>query len=159
MVEAALPLARDGLLVCVLVALAWVDVRRGLLPNAIVLPSGVAGLILSVASDPERWWLYPAGALGVGAGLLTIAVTYPGGLGMGDVKMGGMMGAFLGPYAFMAVFFGAVLVTLVAGVLAGLQKIGRRTPLPFGAFMAAGGVVVLSCGAEIYAWYVGLVAG
>lgn len=154
-----LGLLRDGLLVCVLLALAWADVRRGVLPNVCVLPAGAAGLVLSAASDPERWWVYPASAAGVGAGLLVIAVFYQRGLGMGDVKMGAMMGAFLGPYAFLAVFFGAVLGMLVAGALIGLRRIGTRTPVPFGAFMAAGGAATLICGPEAYGWYVELAFG
>lgn len=153
MFDAALSFARDGLLVCVLAALATVDIRRGVLPNAIVLPAGVAGLLLSVATDFGRWWAYPAGVAGVGGSLLVLAAAYPGGLGMGDVKMGGMLGAFLGPQAFVAVFLGAVLGTLVAGVLLGLGRIGRRTPLPFGAFLAAGGMVTLLWGGDVFDWY------
>lgn len=157
MLDAAVPLARDGLLVCVLAALAWTDVRSGVLPNVVVLPAGVAGLLLSVASDLERWWAYPAGVAGVGAFLFVLAAAYPGGLGMGDVKMGGMLGAFLGPQAFVAVFLGAALGTLVAGALMGLGRICPRTPLPFGAFMAAGGLVTLSFNGEALGWYAPLV--
>ena len=158
MVDAALTCARDGLLVCVLLALAAVDVRRGLLPNVIVIPAGLAGLLLSIVSDLDRWWAYPAGVAGVGAFLFALAVAYPGGLGMGDVKMGGMMGAFLGPHAFLALFCGAVLGTLVAGALMGLGRICPRTPLPFGAFMAVGGFVTLFFGDDVFGWYAELAA-
>ena len=158
-VEAPLAFLRDGLLLGVLLVLAGVDLRLGLLPNVVVVPAGLAGLLLSVGADPDRWWVYPAAVGGVGVGLFVVAAAYPGGLGMGDVKMGGMLGAFLGPYAFMAVFLGALLGTLVAVVLIGVGKIGRRTPLPFGAFMAAGGGLTLALGTEIYAWYAGLVFG
>lgn len=156
MADAALALARDGLLVCVLAVLAASDIRHGVLPNVVVVPAGVAGLFLSLVSDPGRWWAYPAGVAGVGAVLFAFAVVYPGGLGMGDVKMGGMMGAFLGPQAFVAVFFGAVVGTLVAGALIFLGRIGPRTPLPFGAFMAIGGTATLFFGTEVYDWYAGL---
>ena len=155
MVEVALALVRDGALICALVALAVVDVRRGLLPNVIVLPAGIVGLVLAMASDPERWWAYPSSAVGVGLGLFVLAAAYPGGMGMGDVKMGGMMGAFLGPHAFVAVFLGAVFGSVVGGALVLSGRMGRRTPMPFGSFMAIGGLVVLVFGPGIYGWHYG----
>jgi leader peptidase (prepilin peptidase)/N-methyltransferase len=57
---------------------------------------------------------------------------------MGDVKMGGMLGAFLGPYAALAVFLGALIGAVVGGLLMAAGKVGRRSALPFGSFMALG---------------------
>ena len=88
--------------------LAGTDLEHRLLPNAIVVPATVVGLLLSAVIDPEGWWVYPLSAVAVAAGLFALAVAYPGGMGMGDVKMGVMLGAFLGPYAALVVFLGAL---------------------------------------------------
>ena len=146
-------------LVCTLVALAGIDLEHRLLPNAIVAPAALAGLALSVAADPGGWYWYVLSSFGVAACLLALALAYPGGMGMGDVKMGGMLGAFMGPYAALAVFFGAALGALAGGVLIATGKVGRRYGLPFGVFMAAGAILVLFSGPELWALYLDLVGG
>ena len=144
-------------LVAVLVALAAIDLEHRLLPNAIVVPAAVAGFALSALADPGGWWFYLASAVAVGGGLFALAVLYPGGMGMGDVKMGAMLGMFLGPYAALAVFVGALLGAVAGGLLMGLGKVGRRYPMPFGVFMSAGGVVALLFGPELWGIYLDLI--
>ena len=146
-------------LICVLIALAGIDLEHRLLPNAIVGPAAVAGLALSIALDPGGWYLYGLSAAGVSAGLLALALAYRGGMGMGDVKMGGMLGAFMGPYAALAVFFGAALGAVAGGVLIATGKVGRRHGFPFGVFMAAGAILVLFAGPELWALYLDLLGG
>jgi leader peptidase (prepilin peptidase) / N-methyltransferase len=75
---------------------------------------------------------------------------------MGDVKMGGMLGAFLGPYAALAVFLGALLGTITAGLLMAAGKIQRRSALPFGLFMALGGIISLFAGPQLWELYTNL---
>ena len=104
-------------LVLALVALAGTDLEYQLLPNVIVGPAALVGVTLSVLQGPERWWVYLVSALAVAGGLFALVLAYPGGMGMGDVKMDGMLGAFLGPYAALAVFLGSP-----------LQGDHRRTP-------------------------------
>ncbi len=144
-------LLRGLVLLCALVPLAVVDLTRGLLPNAFTAPALAAGLALSALADPENWWAYPAGALAVGGGLLAVALAYPGGMGMGDVKMGAMLGAFLGPYAALAVFIGAFSGAVVGVSLVAWGALDRGTSLPFGVFMAFGAVVSLFFGPEVWA--------
>ena len=146
-------------LIFTLLALAGIDLEHQLLPNVIVGPAALAGLALSSLESPERWWLYPVSALVVAGGLFALALAYPGGMGMGDVKMGGMLGAFLGPYAALAVFLGAVCGALVGGVLMSLGKMRRRSALPFGVFMALGGIVALFVGPQLWGFYLDLVGG
>lgn len=143
-------------LVAVLVALAAIDLEHRLLPNAIVVPAAVVGFALSVLANPGGWWVYPASAVAVGGGLFALAVLYPGGMGMGDVKMGAMLGMFLGPYAALAVFLGALLGAVAGGLLMAVWKVGRRYPMPFGVFMAAGGIITLFVGPELWGIYLGL---
>jgi leader peptidase (prepilin peptidase)/N-methyltransferase len=132
--------------VAVLTALAVTDLEHRLLPNAIVLPATIVGLVLSIAVDPERWWVYVVSTVAVTAGLFALVFAYPRGMGMGDVKMGGMLGAFLGPDAALAVFIGALVGALVGGVLMAAGKMGRRTALPFGGFWRSRGYSCCSLG-------------
>lgn len=143
-------------LISALICLAAIDLEHGLLPNAIVLPCAVLGLVLSAIMDPGGWWIYALSTLAIGGGLLVLALAYPAGMGMGDVKMGGMLGAFLGPYGALAVFLGALCGTVVAGLLLALGRMRSRSTLPFGVFMAVGGLVALFEGPEIFALYLRL---
>ena len=155
----SLALVSALVLICALVALAGTDLEHRLLPNRIVAPAAVIGFVLSVAGDPGSWWIYLVSALGVAGGLFAIALAYPGGMGMGDVKMGGMLGAFLGPYAALAVFFGALVGALAGGVLMALGKMQRGSALPFGVFLSLGGVVTLFVGQDIWNFYLRMVGG
>ncbi len=146
-------------LIATLIALAGIDLEHRLLPNAIVGPAALAGFTLSVLESPERWWVYLLSALAVAGGLFALAFAYPGGMGMGDVKMGGMLGAFLGPYAALAVFLGALCGAMTGGLLMVTGKMQRRQALPFGVFMALGGIVTLFVGPELWELYRKLIWG
>ncbi len=145
--------------VAVLVALAGTDIEYRLLPNVIVAPAAVVGLVLSIISDPERWWVYLVSMVALAGALFALLLAYPRGMGMGDVKMGGMLGAFLGPYAALAVFIGALLGALVGGVLMVTGAIERGSALPFGVFLALAGVFTLFLGQDVWGWYLRLVRG
>lgn len=144
-------------LIGVLVALAAIDLERRLLPNIIVGPAAVAGFALSVLANPVLWWVYLISAVAVAGAMLALALLYPGGMGMGDVKMAGMLGTFLGPYAGLAVFVGALVGALLGGGLMAVGKMHRRTAMPFGVFMAFGGLVALFVGPGIWRYYINLV--
>ncbi|MCA1715640.1 MAG: prepilin peptidase [Actinobacteria bacterium] len=146
----SLSLAWALVLISVLVALAGTDLEHRLLPNAIVVPAAVVGFLLSAVVDPERWWIYPVSAVAVAAGLFALALAYPGGMGMGDVKMGGML---------LAVFIGALLGALVSGVLMVTGAVERGSALPFGVFLALAGVFALFLGQDVWGWYLRLVRG
>ena len=146
-------------LIAVLVALAGIDLEHRLLPNVIVGPAAAIGFVLSVAGDPSRWWVYLVSAVGVAAGLFALALAYPGGMGMGDVKMGGMLGAFLGPYAVLTIFLGALVGALGGGLLIATRRIQRRSALPFGVFLAIAGVLTLFLGQEVWGFYWRLTRG
>jgi leader peptidase (prepilin peptidase)/N-methyltransferase len=145
-------------LIPVLIVLAVIDLEHRLLPNVIVGPAALAGLVLSILANPAGWWIYPVSALAVAGALLVLALAIPGGMGMGDVKMGGMLGAFLGPYAALAVFLGAVIGAVSGGALMVAGKTQRRSHLPFGLFMAMGGVISLFVGPRLWSLYLSLVA-
>lgn len=148
------------LLVCILIALFGIDLQHQILPNSITLPGIVVGVLLSVIAPPGlRDALF--GVLLGGGILYAIAWAYylwrrEEGLGMGDVKMLAMIGAFLG--------WKAVLVTLVfasfSGALIGValiasQRGGMKLALPFGTFLALGALVAMFVGEPVIAWYAG----
>ncbi|NLT34571.1 MAG: prepilin peptidase [Gaiellales bacterium] len=143
-------------LLAVLVAVALIDVRHMIIPNAIVLPGAVVLLGFSIVLDPAHWWHYVAGGLGAAAFLLAVALIWPGGMGMGDVKLALMMGSALGGAVIVALF-SAFLVGGVAGV--GLIASGKKTrkdKIPFGPFLAVGGVVGGLAGTYVLDWYLRL---
>lgn len=144
-------------LIAVLIALAATDLEHRLLPNAIVGPAALAGFALSAVAGPAAWWTYPLAAVAVAGFLFALSTAYPGGMGMGDVKMGGMLGLFLGPYAALAVFVGAFSGTVAYVALLAAGKIERGSALPFGTFMAFGGLVALFAGPQLWGLYLNLV--
>src|SRR5918995_3191668 len=143
-------------LISALIPLAVIDLEHRLLPNAIVGPATLAGLVLSILANPAGWWIYPLSAIAVAGALLGLALIYPSGMGMGDVKMGGMLGAFLGPYAALAVFLGALIGAVTGGLLMAAGKMRRRSAPPFGLFMALGGVISLFVGPQLWSLYTNL---
>ncbi len=153
---ASLALLPALVLVSALISLAVIDLEHRLLPNVIVGPAALAGLVLSILADPAGWWMYPLSAVAVAGFLFGLVLIYPSGMGMGDVKMGGMLGAFLGPYAALAVFLGALLGAVSGGLLMAAGKVQRRSALPFGLFMALGGVISLFVGPQLWELYMNL---
>ena len=142
-------------LVAVLVPIALIDFEHRIIPNKITLPAAAAAVAIGAALDlrgvPEQ---LIAGA-GAGGFLLAFALAYPRGMGMGDVKLAAVLGLFLGRSVAVAILVGVLTATLVgAGVMAriGVEK-GRKTAVPFGPFLALGGVVGLFAGPAIIHWY------
>jgi leader peptidase (prepilin peptidase)/N-methyltransferase len=148
------------LLVCILIALFGIDLEHQILPNSITLPGIVVGLLLSLIAPPGLKDALIGAVLGAGI-LYAIAGAYSlwrreEGMGMGDVKMLAMIGAFLG--------WKAVLVTLVlssfSGALIGVmllsaQKGSMKFALPFGTFLSIGALIAMFAGEPLIAWYAG----
>jgi leader peptidase (prepilin peptidase) / N-methyltransferase len=143
------------LLVVFLVPLTLVDLGVRLLPNRLTGPAAAVALFAGTLLDPggELGRLL-AGAAAGGCFLLA-ALASPAGMGIGDVKLAGVLGLYLGGEVAVAVF-----AALLGGVAFGLIVIarkgaaaGRKTVLPFGPFLALGGVVGLFAGDEIVDWY------
>jgi leader peptidase (prepilin peptidase) / N-methyltransferase len=130
---------------------ALIDLERRIIPNRITGPGAifavVAGLVLDPGGEPARLlWAALAGGF-----LLLASLAHPAGMGMGDVKLTGMIGLFLGRPVIIA-----LLVALVASVLTGVAIASRRgvrrarkTALPFGPYLALGGIVAAVAGDPI----------
>ena len=145
---------------CALVVLFAVDLEHHLLPNLITLPGIVAGFMFSFSGDPG-WVASLTGILAGGGVLYLIAEAYyrlrhEEGLGMGDVKMLAMVGAFLGWKLTLVTLMMASLAGSVVGVsLIALRRGGLKLALPFGTFLAVGAALSATIGPGVLAWYVG----
>lgn len=130
--------------VVVLAVLSWRDVKARVIPNKIVLPAWAIVLAAQIVLHPAHWaeWLAASGA--AVAAFLVPALAFPEGLGMGDVKLVGLIGAALGYSVLNGLLVGTVLAGLFAAAM--LLRYGssaRRATLPYGPFLAAGAVAVL----------------
>ena len=120
-----------------LLLLALIDFAHKLLLNVLTVPGIIIGLLFSLLGWTMPFW---HSVLGAGAGFLLmflIALISRGGMGMGDVKLMAMIGAFLGWRAVFLVLFGASVVGSIGGILyIYLTKQDRKTPIPFGPALA-----------------------
>ena len=135
------------LFAAVLVLLAVVDWEQRRLPNVIVLPALVAAVTLSIA--PIAAGLAAALAFVVFLGLYALGrrLYGPGALGMGDVKLAALVAAVVGwPAAGWALLLGVLLAGGGAAVWLLSGRAGRGALLPYGAFLALGGIVGLLFG-------------
>jgi leader peptidase (prepilin peptidase)/N-methyltransferase len=142
--------------VTTLVAVTLTDLERRIIPNKILIVAAVLGVAIAALGDPGSLPERAAAAAGAGGLLFLAALAYPRGMGLGDVKLAAVMGLFLGRNVAPA-----ILVALLAGSLVGLAMIARhgsaarKRAIPFGPFLALGGVVGLLAGDEMVDWYLG----
>ena len=147
-----------AVLVIVLVPCALIDLRRRIIPNRITGPAALAAIVLGTALDPsgEPHRLMWAGICG--GFLLLAALAYPAGMGMGDVKLIAVMGLLLGPAVFVALML-ALLAQIAAGIVLAVRHgftRARKTTLPFGPFLAGGGLAAALAGDALLRTYLSL---
>jgi leader peptidase (prepilin peptidase)/N-methyltransferase len=133
----------------VLVLLTAIDLDRRLIPNAIVLPATAAVLVAQIALFPDRTLEWVLATVGAALFLFIPALIFPGGMGMGDVKLAGLLGAALGQSVIGAIFAGLLAgaaFSLMVLVREGLSA--RKKTIPYAPFLAVGGVLVLLVGAR-----------
>jgi leader peptidase (prepilin peptidase)/N-methyltransferase len=149
------------------VALAMIDIDVKRLPDAIVLPSyAVVAVLLTVAAVGEHdWWALARAAIGAAALFafyFALVVAYPAGMGFGDVKLAGVLGALMGYLSWSALIvatFGAFLLGSIVGVaMIATNRGGRKTAIPFGPFMIAFALITVFAGGWFADWYLRLIA-
>jgi leader peptidase (prepilin peptidase)/N-methyltransferase len=125
-----------------LVLLAVIDIKHRLLPNAIVFPATLAVALIVAVSTPGDFLAHFLAGLALGGFFFAFAAIFPGSLGMGDAKLGFLLGLALG-----AKTLGATLIAF-AGLLVGALYVlatrgasGRKDSIPFGPFLALGGIL------------------
>ncbi|MEA2214329.1 MAG: leader peptidase (prepilin peptidase) / N-methyltransferase [Solirubrobacteraceae bacterium] len=147
-----------GVLVVVLVPCAVIDIERRIIPNRITYPATLIAVLLGLALDaghePRRlMWAGVAGGF-----LLLTALVNPAGMGMGDVKLLAVMGLFLGRPVVIALFL-ALLGPVVVGVVRARRqgvRAARKSALPFGPYLALGGLIAIVAGDPILHAYLTL---
>jgi leader peptidase (prepilin peptidase) / N-methyltransferase len=154
--SSAAEIALSVALILIVVPATLIDLEYRIIPNKITALGAVLalaiGLALDPAGEPER---LIAGAA-AGGFLLLAALAYPGGMGMGDVKLAAVMGLFLG-----SAVAPALMIALLTGVLFGAlvmarkgARAGRKTAVAFGPFLALGAVVAVYVGQPLVDLYV-----
>jgi leader peptidase (prepilin peptidase)/N-methyltransferase len=130
-----------------LVLLAAIDAKHRLLPNAIILPATLAvGLILA-ASTPGDFLSHLAAGAALGGFFFIFGTIFAGSIGMGDAKLGFLLGLALGAQTFGAAIIGfAGLLVAALYVLATRGASARKDAIPFGPFLALGGILAFFLG-------------
>jgi leader peptidase (prepilin peptidase) / N-methyltransferase len=148
------------------VALSAIDLDVHRLPNRIVVPGYiVGGVLLStvaiIGSDLDALVRAAAGGAIFFAFYLVLAFAYPGGMGLGDVKLAGVIGIFLGFLGWQELIVGAAAAFILGGIasliLIIVRKADRRSGIPFGPWMLGGAWVAVFAGRTIANAYLALV--
>jgi len=149
-----------AILLAALVAITAIDLQLQIIPDAITLPGTVTGLLANVATGRVSIVDSLIGiALGGGLFLIIILVS-GGGMGGGDMKLGAMLGAFLGwKVALLALFLAVLFGGVFAIVLLASGRRGRKDAVPFGPFLALGGAIALFAGEGMVTWYLSAFGG
>jgi len=140
-----------------LVVISGIDLDHQIIPDIITLPGIVVGALLSLLGSPKSWLDVLLGILvGGGPFVLIILLTAGRGMGGGDPKLGAMIGAFLGwKLALLAILIGVWSGGAVAIALLATGRKGRKAAIPFGPFLALGGMISLLWGGRLLVWYLG----
>ena len=141
--------------VALLVPVTVIDIDFRIIPNKLMIVGTVLAPVILALTDPDALPEHLIAGAAAGGFLLLAAIAYPAGMGMGDVKLAFVMGLFLGRDVGVA-----MLVALVVGSVVGAAVIarkgakeGRKTAIPFGPFLALGGLVGLFAGEPVVDWY------
>lgn len=149
-------IAIDLVFVTMLAAITLTDLEWRIIPNKILLAGAVLCVAIAAPTDPGGMPERAISAASAGGLLFLVALAYPAGMGLGDVKLAATMGLFLG-----RAIAPALLVALLAGSLVGLALIARhgasarKMAIPFGPFLALGGLVGMLVGNQLIDLYLG----
>ena len=123
--------------------LALIDLEHKVLPNVLTVPGIILGLVFALLGWTSSFW---TSVLGAAVGFLLmflIALISRGGMGMGDVKLMAMIGAFLGWKSVFYVLFGASVLGSIGGILyLYLTRQARKASIPFGPSLAVAALIL-----------------
>ena len=141
--------------VILLVPVTLIDLDHRIIPNTLMLIGTVVSVVILLLTDPGALTEHLIAGTVAGGFLLIAALAYPGGMGMGDVKLAFVMGLFLGRNVAPALLAGFLLGSIVGGLIMARKGVaaGRKTKVPFGPFLAVGGLIGLFFGDAIVEWY------
>jgi prepilin signal peptidase PulO-like enzyme (type II secretory pathway) len=137
-----------GVVLCpVLILLAAIDKRHQLLPNEIVLSSALLMALIVAATNPAGFFEHLEAGLALFGFLFVFAAIFKGGLGMGDAKLGLLLGLALGSRTFSAMMVAFVgLFVAALWIIATQGLAARKKAIPFGPFIALGGILAFFVG-------------
>jgi leader peptidase (prepilin peptidase)/N-methyltransferase len=147
-------IALGACLAATLATITLTDLEHRVIPNKVLIVAALVAVGLLVAGDRDALAEHAIAAAIAFAVMFLIAIVYPRGMGMGDVKLAGVMGLYLGKAVAPALLIG-----FAAGALFGLALIAsrgaeaRKQAVPFGPFLALGGLVAIFVGPDIVDWY------
>jgi leader peptidase (prepilin peptidase)/N-methyltransferase len=142
--------------VTMLAAVTLTDLERRIIPNKILLAGSILCVAIAAPTDPSGLAERAIAAAAAGGLLFVVVLAYPAGMGLGDVKLAAAMGLFLGRAVAPA-----ILAALLFGSIVGLALIARhgskarKMAIPFGPFLALGGIVGLLAGDQLIDLYLG----
>ncbi len=138
-----------------LIVISFIDWEFMIIPNLIVFPLTIVGLVFSISANPSKWWMPLAFSAGAFVFMLIIHLIYPKGMGMGDVKLAMMLGAFLVKNIIAGIFLGFLIGSIAGLIFIGLKKKTLKQYIPFGPFISMGGLIAFFAGNQISGWYTG----
>ncbi|MDZ7838186.1 MAG: prepilin peptidase [Actinomycetota bacterium] len=143
------------ILVSALIAVSVIDIQFRIIPNSITWSMTLVGIALNIIARPSQWWMPLAFSAGAFVFMLIIHLIYPKGMGMGDVKLALMVGAFLVKSVVVALFAGFLIGSIYGLVLIAARKKKFKQAIPFGPFISLGSIIALFWGNIIINWYLG----
>ena len=160
------PFAAYATLALFLIPISFIDWDTGFIPDKLVIPASIAGIIYLAAFHIVKWKVtWKSGLAGMITGgalllLLMVAGKYlmkKDAMGMGDVKMLAMTGIYIGfPAVWIALFFGGVAACIYIMIALIRKRLQLKNTIPFGPFIAIGTLTYLLAGESLIQWYLGL---
>ena len=150
-------IALGAALAATLATITLTDLEHRRIPNVVLIVSALIGVALLALGDRDALADHLIAAGAAFAALFLVALAYPRGMGMGDVKLALLMGAALGKYVAVALMLGMI-AALVPGLylLARHGQAARKMAIPFAPFLALGSIVALFAGEWILDAYLKL---
>jgi len=141
-------------LISILIIISFIDLNEKIIPNLLSYSGIIIGLILSLIFNHISFLSAILGLLIPSLLLLIIALIFKGGMGIGDVKLVGMIGTFTGYlYPLIGIFIGALVGSIVFLPLLITGKIGKKTRIPFGPLISLGTIIMILYGERLIDLY------
>ena len=145
------------LLLSALIVISMIDYKYMIIPNIITYSGIIIGFISAIIFDHLSIFDSILGIFIPALILLAVALIFKGGMGMGDVKLVAMLGAFLGyKYSLLSIFIGSLVGSIIGITLMALGIIERKDRIPFGPFICLGAVIMIFFGEQIINLYFSL---
>ena len=151
----ALHIVLGLVLVTFLVPIAVIDLDLRIIPNKLTAPAAILAVVLGVALEPSFVPEQLIAGVGAGGLFFLAAAAKPGGMGLGDVKLVGVLGLYLGRAVAPAIFMALILGVVVGGIIMARLGVatGRKVKVPFGPFLAIGGLIAFFVGESLVDGY------